>query len=1649
MSHLSKTLPESLRRAAGRRAPRGNTLVLVTAILVLLVIVATAFISRTQAGRNVSAAQQAAAGRDQRVESIAEDVAGMISGAIFPQPVDPTALAAGLGIGYRQDPNDPAIRTVVASFPRLQTPAAARPFQVDRDFDGDLLPDFAYNAPSYAVVPWTNWPDFLSDAFPRGPGQPDGAVVTPGNNPIGDGNPFGNPGFGDNRWLRSTEPVRADFDGDGIPDGFSHWPHLSWIATANNGYRVVRDISDIVGTTLVNTNESNFAQPWALGLPYEQWLHNVPPAPVASAADFFARRDAWFGPLSGANNYIARFNTTAALPNFFRLADLKANPADPPNPADAFRPGTIRNAIERTLTDADGDGFTDSFWFLAPTPVDRAIRYIVGVSIVDNSALVNANVATRFDRRNTFGATPSDVALIGDPITPGRQVGFFDNPAHGYPFASIPAPPAHLGPLPTLFRAADINDKLFNPVAVGYTRDRFGDGLLDGLTFLQQIGMKDAAGNRNPALSDPDLPANERAEFYSARERQLYFRNGPLRGDEPRFALTPFGVGDELELRAFHGTNNPWTMSRFERAVNTDGNIASFLRSSPDREENSEYLDRLTNRQLMLDNRRKLTLFSGARNDRLPPWLWPTPYPDPSVDYDRDGQVGDTDGNPATIEDPVAAAADFAAYVRQTQRVDLRRAMDDPIGGSLTPPPPAVIEERRRQWRADLQQMLERTLTRSWDVGGATLYRSYLGRRDDLATQYQRQQFDKTRSMVASMTANIDQYRDGPIVLGTPPNVIVSDPPLHPALAVQDPVDGNLRYIGQEKQPYIMEAFVAVVYPKSALNLPPAVPGQVDPYRIPVIFPGGGEKFVDSSSKPGVVVAVQIANPHDVPISLFDFRLRFFGRSYSFATGTYGAAVTLAPATEAGPSTAIVYAFKDSPGAEAPPAGFPFIGSWLQFLDITEAELFVPAGNLEAQTKVFDASSAWLAPIDIQAPAVNPNNPLNDPNADAIELVRVIGPQAGPGAGAVATVVVDRFDNRVSGAGVEFAESLSRLFTDPAFVPPIQNFEYDPANPPDRNWMNGILLGTDDYFVTWVRASRAWRWDVWLPNQQVGDGVIRPDEINPRYVFSIASEPTLPTRAQDGLIGGANASFKGDRYAFNQNPDGPDLWISYSYRSIFGEERRGKPTFFTLVTRTSPGSADNVYGLGFPYPDAFGVYPPDVILGDKGLALSDWQEIAKYSAMRGPLQMHQKDADFDQIGEILNVFCWGPIIDVGGGINSPATERTFSELMLQERDDEDQPVGRGLFVNRLRLTPFRDPDTDGRAPTDGPTPILDSPPVAPYVPALPAGLGLFDALVCDDRGLARLDADGNGTITQAEFDAAELRRPRNAAGYEGRATPGLVNLNTALLETLKAMPHMTRLASSDRDFGPVGGPQNILAIAPALNPFTRVAESLVRYRDRSIRDASGTISPPVPNPNLLPGYVDRGLAENAIPGTNGFLEGMRAERGIGSIGELMLLQRFLDDPGYDLWAVERSYSIEFAGLDPYRQSVANPTAGGVGYASGVAYRIATDVTNGRTVANPQQQAPLPLAVPDVVGGDSEERSLLFAGISNLVSTRSDVFTVYLRIRAVRQDSVTGVWDGTRPELIVDDSRYVMIVDRSGVNSPSDRPRILALRKVPN
>jgi type II secretory pathway pseudopilin PulG len=211
---------------------RGNTLVLVAAVLALLAIIATAYVTRTQSQRMVSVAQQQASMRGENIDHIAESLAEHIALSLFVQPIDTTDPAM-------HDANNDFFPHWPASsnYPRLKPRTNATRYGIDQqwlDLDGDGVPErvtFGYNHAPYHTVPFTNWPtpQTLQSApynftpqeavemLPPGPGNPGNPFDPDPNAPIPgadnlahafESNPMGNPGFGDQRWLADTEPVR-------------------------------------------------------------------------------------------------------------------------------------------------------------------------------------------------------------------------------------------------------------------------------------------------------------------------------------------------------------------------------------------------------------------------------------------------------------------------------------------------------------------------------------------------------------------------------------------------------------------------------------------------------------------------------------------------------------------------------------------------------------------------------------------------------------------------------------------------------------------------------------------------------------------------------------------------------------------------------------------------------------------------------------------------------------------------------------------------------------------------------------------------------------------------------------------------------------------------------------------------------------------------------------------------------------------------------------------------------------------------------------------------------------------------------------------------------------------------------------------------
>ena len=450
-------------------------------------------------------------------------------------------------------------------------------------------------------------------------------------------------------------------------------------------------------------------------------------------------------------------------------------------PEDEFTPGTARWNVSRILTDTDGDGFTDSFWWLSPHIGVDGTRQLIGVSITDNSGRINANAATRFIRNDqagtkesSRGATPADIALVGQnhgviadaddygnsnfaPQAPVWNTGFFDIEAHqpytlevgtthqqvhpqlGVPMITYPEAGKMTGAPSEVYSAWDPD----------FWREYDSNGF-NSRALIDQLNLR-----LSPILPDNIADANDR------ENRLAYFQMSGQDPQHPQNVFTPFNLADELELRASEGANHPWVDSQFERATGLGSNQfgdpydVNLLRGVTGRSETSEAADQLDNRQLSFDLRHRMTFFSGARNETLPPHLWwesraPLPRAD---DIAYSGALV-----PSSIYDPVVEDLQDRFAEQMRLKLDLRE-YERP-----TPSLPSMqAEYGPKQFSDRLSHALMLGLT-SGDVTDRDYFdfdlnREIQGGRDSYFGPGDRG-WERTRRMAAAMTANMLAARD-------------------------------------------------------------------------------------------------------------------------------------------------------------------------------------------------------------------------------------------------------------------------------------------------------------------------------------------------------------------------------------------------------------------------------------------------------------------------------------------------------------------------------------------------------------------------------------------------------------------------------------------------------------------------------------------------------------------------------------------------------------------------------------------------------------------------------------------------------------------------------------------------------------------------
>ncbi|MCK4873426.1 MAG: hypothetical protein KAS72_11930 [Phycisphaerales bacterium] len=260
---------------------------------------------------------------------------------------------------------------------------------------------------------------------------------------------------------------------------------------------------------------------------------------------------------------------------------MSSNPLDPIN--------------DTEFADADGDGRYDSRWTWIPfLSGPQGLTVYGAVRIVDLSAMVNVN--SHLDFEEAWPAlTPADMDLR-------RMLRMVDYS----PFAPDPHTDYTVAILGngTLTGGEGDNGYAMLPTALGYTTDDYP---------------------ANPLWDTPNpwTTTAGRTDAYviAGRSRVGLFDSGGF-----RYAFTPFGGSDEVELRAFAGRNNAANRARIEVVLDEPNMSEGPLRSDIDTELEAP----IGVQQYMVDIRHRLTTMSASR--RIGPQIarWPT-----GTDWDR------------------------------------------------------------------------------------------------------------------------------------------------------------------------------------------------------------------------------------------------------------------------------------------------------------------------------------------------------------------------------------------------------------------------------------------------------------------------------------------------------------------------------------------------------------------------------------------------------------------------------------------------------------------------------------------------------------------------------------------------------------------------------------------------------------------------------------------------------------------------------------------------------------------------------------------------------------------------------------------------------------------------------------------------------
>lgn len=252
------------------------------------------------------------------------------------------------------------------------------------------------------------------------------------------------------------------------------------------------------------------------------------------------------------------------------------------------------------------------------------------------------------------------------------------------------------------------------------------------------------------------------------------------------------------------------------------------------------------------------------------------------------------------------------------------------------------------------------------------------------------------------------------------------------------------------------------------------------------------------------------------------------------------------------------------------------------------------------------------------------------------------------------------------------------------------------------------------------------------------------------------------------------------------------------------------------------------------------------------------------------------------------------------------------------------------------------------------------------------------------------------------------------ASYGGltKATPGLVNLNTAPLNVLRTLPVLTptKVASANSEWWSTEMP----------GTGDRAA-ALVAYRDRAqvlSRDSGLIRFDDAPNANPFDPLDWTGRLN-----TSG-IEALREQTGLASVGEMMAV---VDNVGGRIMGPSDAF-------DAYASSSAKGDPSLPGVATSL-YRETLTATSA--------------AVGNELVNEWAEKLAVLGPAAGSASVRSDYYACWFVLHGYREaDCLNLSNDKGDPLVPTIAKRYLMVIDRSNVTQRGQRPRVLVFTELP-